>query len=125
MNNKDNKKESVEVNKLTEKVVDITKLIIPRGMVLLEVVEPKKSNIILPEGYDKTGLVYYKVIKTGNQDFKKVSPEFIDSSFTRPGNIAISLTPSMTPVLTNKDKEYLVVSDHSIQSQVTEDNFMF
>lgn len=115
--------EPVRKNRLSERIKDITKSVIPRGHVLLEVVEPVNTGIILPDTMDKTGIIYYKVIKTGNDDFKKKHPEFVDEGFTQVGNIVITIKEGRSVPLTNNGKTYIVVHDSLLETQVTPDNF--
>ena len=130
MNNKQSKEpEKTFKNKLSENVLDMSKLIIPRGNVILEMVELEsaisKSNIIMPDTVDKEslGLSYYVVFKTGDDDFAKLHPEFKSESQTKVGNIIISITPQNTPILTNAGKEYIQVHESSIKTQVEPNNF--
>lgn len=110
-------------NKLSEKIRDISKIIIPRGAVLLEIVEKNDTGLFLPEGFDKTGYVYFKVVKTGNADFATTHLEYKDEGITKEGNIVLYLRPNQAPILVNKGKEYIIVSETLIESQVTADNF--
>jgi len=116
-------------NPLSEKIKDISKLIVPRGNVLLELIQINsalsKSNIIIPDTVDQSelGLTYYVVYKTGNDSFKETHPEFVDESQTKVGNVVIILKPSGVNILTNKGREFIQVHESLIVSQVTPDNF--
>jgi len=114
-------------NPLSEKIKDISLLIIPKGSVLLLIVEKENvaNQIYLPDTVNKSefGGMYYEVFKTGDDDFKKTHPEFIPHSDTKVGNIAISVRPGMDKLYTNKGKEYLLIPDSRIECQVTSDNF--
>ena len=120
------KPESRNVNRLFERVKDLNKLIISRGMVLLEIIEiTHNSGIILPSTVDREGYEFYKVIKTGNKDFKDLHPDSpnLDEGLTREGNIVLSMRPSMTPLLEKDGKKYMIIAEGTIISQVTSDNF--
>jgi len=114
-------------NPLSEKIIDMNKLIISKGSVLLEIIEKKSAinEIYLPESVDKAqfGSIYYVVFKLGDDDFKLSHPEFVSANNTKVGNIVISLRPANAKILTNKGKEYILVPDGLIESQVEPDNF--
>jgi len=131
--NKNQQEPKQKKNAISERIKDIEKLIIPRGHALIEIIDPYKesgSNLILPDGVDITDMSYFKVIKLGDEDFfKKLdTPEAKEKlneleQVTKVGNIIITLKPTRTPILTHKNKEYLVVHTSSIECQVEPDNF--
>lgn len=126
MNNKSNFKEPEKPvkNTLTEKVKDFVKsVILTKGDVLLEMKE-KESAIIVPEGYENSDYVYYQVVKLGNDEFKKIHPEFVDEGRTKVGNIVLVLTPTHTPILTNNGKKYILIHESLIKLQVAPENFV-
>ena len=111
-------------NKLSENILDMSKVIIPRGSVLLEVQEIEPLNgLILPDSVDKSSYEYWIVYKLGDDDFAKTHPEFKSESATKVGNVVVSVTPQSTPILTKDGKKYLQVHESSIRTQVTPDNF--
>lgn len=117
-------------NPLSEKIKDFSLALIPRGSVLLKIVEKENvfndGSIIIPDTVDKEqfGGMYYEVFKTGNADFAKSHPDYDDSAnLTQKGNIVISLKPNMSKVFTHKGSEYLLVSENLIEFQVHPDNF--
>lgn len=119
------KKPEQRKNRLSERIKDMTQLVIAKGHVLLEVVEPSAtmSGIVLPDTMDKTGIIYYKVIKTGDDDFKKTHPDFIGENITKVGNIVITIKEGRSVPLTNSGKTYIVVHESFIEAQVTPDNY--
>jgi len=110
---------------LSEKIKDITKIPLQRGQVLLEIIEKKIGDLFLPEGFDrsKSEYVYFKVLKTGNEEFAKTHPEFIYDGITSTGNYVLYLKPNAAPILSNKGKEYLIVHESILDIQVTPDNY--
>lgn len=115
-------------NPLSEKIKDFSLAIIPKGMVLLKVIEKENvvNGIYLPETVDKEqfGGMYYEVFKTGNADFAKSHPDYDDSgNLTQKGNIVISLKPNMSKMFTHKGNEYILVPESLIEFQVHPDNF--
>jgi hypothetical protein len=115
-------------NVLSEKVQDMSKLIISKGMVLLEIIKQESavSDLYLPDTVSKAdlGKEHFVVYKLGDDDFKKKHPEFITASDSKIGNIVISLRPSNTRILTKEDREFILVPDSLIECQVTPDNFL-
>ena len=114
-------------NVLSEKIKDMSKLIISRGMVLLEIIKQDSAlnEIYLPETVDKAelGKEHFIVYKLGDDEFAKKHPDFVSASDTKVGNIIISMRPSNARILTNKGKEFILVPDSLIECQVTSDNF--
>lgn len=113
-------------NRLFEKVIDINKLILPRGMVLLEEIDTSSNNkIILPEGVDRGDFVYFKVIKSGTIDFAAKHPDSanLPEGITKVGNIVLTMRQTMFQLLSYKDRVFIIVPESNIQSQVTPDNF--
>jgi len=110
---------------LSEKIKDITKIPLQRGQVLLELIEKKIGDLYLPESFDKSKseYVYFKVLKTGNEEFAKTHPEFIYDGITSTGNYVLYLKPNASPLLSNKGKEYLIVHESILDIQVTPDNY--
>lgn len=115
-------------NPLSEKVIDfVENIIIPKGTVLLELVEKESaaSDLYLPDTVDKASLggVYYVVVKVGDEEFAKKVPEFTPHTDTQKGNIVISLKPNMSKLYTNNNKEYILVPDPMIECQVAPEFF--
>lgn len=118
--------ESPSSNRLFEKIKDINKVIIPRGMVLLEVIQvTRDSGIILPSTIDRSNYVYHKVIKSGSIDFKANHPDSLnlDEGLTKVGNIVLTMRTYMFQLLIKNNKEYVIIPENNILSQVTIDNF--
>lgn len=114
-------------NPLSERIKDISLLIIPKGSVLLKMIEKENvmGDILLPDIVDKSqfGGMYYEVFMTGNDQFAKTHKEFKDEGITQVGNIVISLKPLMSKEYTNNGQVYIQVHESLIECQVHPDNF--
>ena len=118
-----------EKNQLTEKIKDLDKVTLARGLVLAEVINPYKAtaNLTLPGSAVTSGVGYLKVIKTGDDDLKEVLPDYKPADpHTKPGNIILSLNrnyEATANIVHHGGKEYVVFSGNAIAMQTAEDNF--